>query len=78
MTTLPPEPRDDGTPADRAEGAMGEDQYLGRDSGADLEADGGADGGADSGADGGADGAAGSGAGADDPTTEADEDSRFA
>ena len=66
MTTLPPEPRDDGTPADRAEGTMGEDQYLGRDSIADLEADGGADSGA------------GSGAGADDPTTETDEDERFA
>ena len=74
MTSLPPEPRDDGTPADAAEGAMGADQYLGRDSGADLEADGGAD----AGADGGADGAAGSGAGADDPTTATDEDSRFA
>ena len=64
--TTPPEDRDSGTPADRAEGTMGEDQYLGRDSGADLESDGGADGGADS------------GAGEDDPTTETDEDSRFA
>jgi hypothetical protein len=60
--TTPSEPRDDGTPADRAEGTMDEDQYLGRDSVADLEADGGAD----------------SGAGGDDPTTETDEDSRFA
>jgi hypothetical protein len=64
--TTPPEDRDTGTPADAAEGTMPEGQYLGRDSGADLEADGGADGGADS------------GAGEDDPTTEADEDSRFA
>ena len=62
MTTPPAEPRDESTPADAAEGAMSEGQYLGRDSGADLEADGGAD----------------SGAGADDPTTEGDEDSRFA
>ena len=38
MTTPPTEP-DSGTPADRAEGSMPEDQYLGRDSGADLEAD---------------------------------------
>ena len=64
--TTPPEEGDHGTPADRAEGTMPEDQYLGRDSGADLEADGGADGGADS------------GAGEDDPTTETDEDPRFA
>ena len=62
MTTTTPEPRDDGTPADAAEGTMSEGQYLGRDSGADLEADSGADG----------------GAGADDPTTETDEDPRFA
>jgi hypothetical protein len=33
--TTPPEPRDDGTPADAAEGAMGTDEYLGRDGGAD-------------------------------------------
>ena len=59
--TAPPEPQDHGTPADQAEGSMREDQYLGRDSIADLEADGGAD-----------------GAGNDDPTTETDEDSRFA
>ncbi len=65
MTETPPEP-DSGTPADRAAGSKSEDEYLGRD--------GGADGGADSGADGGAD----AGAGADDPTTETDEDSRFA
>ena len=65
MTTPPQEP-DSGTPADAAEGSMREGQYLGRDSGADLEADGGADGGADS------------GAGDDDPTTETDEDPRFA
>jgi hypothetical protein len=71
--TTPAEPRDSGTPADRAEGTMPEGQYLGRDSGADLEADGAADGGADSGAEG-----PGSGAGDDDPTTETDEDSRFA
>ena len=69
MTTPPTEP-DSGTPADRAAGAMDEDEYLGRD--------GGADGGADSGADGGADGGADAGAGANDPTTEGDEDSRFA
>ena len=62
MTSLPPEPRDDGTPADAAEGAMSEETYLGRDGGAD----------------GGAEGATGSGAGADDPTTEGDEDARFA
>jgi hypothetical protein len=61
MTTPPDEPRDERTPADAAEGAMNEDEYLGRDSITDLEADGGAD----------------SGAG-NDPTTEADEDSRFA
>ncbi len=67
MTTPPLEPRDHGTPADRAEGTMSEDQYLGRDSIADLEADGGADRPVD-----------GSGAGADDPTTEGDEDPRFA
>jgi hypothetical protein len=64
MTTPPTEP-DSGTPADRAAGAMDEDEYLGRD--------GGADGGADSGAAG-----PGSGAGDDDPTTEGEEDSRFA
>ena len=62
MTTPPVDPMDEGTPADRAEGAMGEDEYLGRD--------GGADGGADSGP--------GSGTGADDPTTEGEEDDRFA
>ena len=61
MTTPPTEP-DSGTPADRAAGAMDEDQYLGRDSIADLEADGGADG----------------GAGTGDPTTEGEEDTRFA
>jgi hypothetical protein len=65
MTTPPTEP-DSGTPADRAAGAMSEDEYLGRD--------GGADGGADSGAGQGP----GSGAGEDDPTTEGEEDSRFA
>ncbi len=65
MTTPPTEP-DSGTPADRAAGAMDEDEYLGRDGGADSGADGGADGGADS------------GAGADDPTTEGEEDTRFA
>ncbi|TFV79326.1 hypothetical protein E4P39_01375 [Blastococcus sp. CT_GayMR19] len=58
---------DHGTPADRAEGTMSEDQYLGRDSLADLEADGGADQPIDAG-----------GVGADDPTTETDEDTRFA
>ena len=69
MSSPPQEPGESteyGTPADRAEGSMGKDQYLGRDSIADLEGDGGADGGA------------GSGAGADDPTTETDEDTRFA
>ncbi len=66
MSTLPPEPRDDGTPADRAAGAMDDDEYLGRDGGADGAADPAAA------------GAAGSGAGGDDPTTEADEDTRFA
>ena len=70
MSTLPPEPRDDGTPADRAAGAMDQDEYLGRDDGAD--------GGADGAADPAAAGAAGSGAGGDDPTTETDEDTRFA
>ena len=65
MTTPPAEPRDERTPADAAEGAMDQDQYLGRDSIADLEADGGADSAADSGA-------------GNDPTTEGDEDSRFA
>ena len=64
MTTPPTEP-DSGTPADRAAGAVAEDEYLGRD--------GGADGGADSGAAG-----PGSGTGDDDPTTEGEEDSRFA
>ena len=84
MSTLPPEPRDDGTPADRAAGAMDEDEYLGRsaDGGADSGADGGADGraagGMDGGADGGADSGAGSGTGEDDPTTETEEDTRFA
>jgi hypothetical protein len=73
MTTPPTEP-DSGTPADRAAGAMDEDEYLGRDGGADsgndlteaLSSDGGADGGP------------GSGTGADDPTTEGEEDTRFA
>jgi hypothetical protein len=69
MTTPPTEP-DSGTPADRAAGAMDEDEYLGRDGGADSGADTGADGGADSGP--------GSGTGADDPTTEGEEDTRFA
>ena len=32
MTTPPAEPRDEGTPADAAEGAMDQDEYLGRDS----------------------------------------------
>ena len=64
--TTPPEQPDSGTPADRAAGSISEDELLGRD------------GGADEGADGGADGGAGSGAGGDDPSTEADEDSRFA
>ncbi len=81
MSEMPPEP-DSGTPADRAAGSMSESEYLGRDGGADggadSGADGGADGGADSGADGGADGGADSGAGEDDPTTQTDEDSRFA
>ncbi len=71
MTTPPLEPRDDGTPADVAEGTMPEDQYLGRDSLADLEADGGA-GAATAGGD------EHGGSGADDPTTETDEDARFA
>jgi len=62
-----PEPA---TPADRAEGTISEDEYLG--------SDGGADGGADSGAAGGAEEGPGSGTGEDDPTTETDEDSRFA
>ena len=62
MTTSPGEPRDEGTPADQAEGSMREDQYLGRDSIADLGDDEGLD----------------AGAGADDPTTETDEDPRFA
>ena len=51
MTTPPTEP-DSGTPADRAAGAMDENEYLGRDGGAD--------------------------GGADDPTTEGEEDTRFA
>ena len=69
MTTPPTDP-DSGTPADRAAGAMDEDDYLGRDGGADSGADGGADGAAD--------GGPGSGTGADDPTTETEEDTRFA
>jgi hypothetical protein len=79
MTTPPTEP-DSGTPADRAAGAMDEDEYLGRDGGADGGADSGADGGADGGADSGADGGADGGAdtGANDPTTEGEEDTRFA
>ena len=64
--TAPPQEPDSGTPADRAAGSMSEDDYLGRDDGSDGGSDGGADGGADS------------GAGGDDPTTETDEDSRFA
>ena len=68
--TTSPEPPQPPTPADRAEGTISEDDYLGRD--------GGSDGGADGGADDGADGAAGSGVGGDDPTTETDEDTRFA
>jgi hypothetical protein len=63
--TTPAEPQDSGTPADRAEGSMSEADYMG--------GDGGADGGADSGAEG-----PGSGTGDDDPTTETDEDTRFA
>jgi hypothetical protein len=70
-----PEPA---TPADRAEGTISEDDYLGRDGGADGGSDGGSDGGADTGAGSGADEGQGSGAGEDDPTTETDEDSRFA
>ena len=66
--TTPPEEPDSGTPADRAAGTIGEDQYLGRDSLADLEADGGADGVAGT----------GDGAGADDATTASDEDPRLA
>jgi len=86
MTTPPTEP-DSGTPADRAAGAMSEDEYLGRDGGADSGADKGADGGAplteslsggDGGADGGADSGPGSDTGAGDPTTEGEEDTRFA
>jgi hypothetical protein len=77
MTTPPTDP-DSGTPADRAAGAMDEDGYLGRDGGADGGADGRAAGGMDGGADGGADSGAGSGAGGDDPTTETEEDTRFA
>ena len=72
--TTPPEEPDSGTPADRAAGSMSESEYLGRDGGADGGADSGADGGADGGADAGADG----GADGNDPTTETDEDSRFA
>ena len=60
--TTPPTEPDSGTPADRAAGSISEDEYLGRDG----DADGGADGGADAGAD------------VNDPTTEGDEDSRFA
>jgi hypothetical protein len=45
--TTPPEPRDDGTPADAAEGAMGTDEYLGRDGGADGDAGPGSGAGAD-------------------------------
>ena len=60
--TTPPTEPDSGTPADRAAGSISEDEYLGRDG----DADGGADAGADAGADG------------NDPTTEGDEDSRFA
>ncbi len=33
MTTPPVEPRDERTPADAAEGAMDQDEYLGRDDG---------------------------------------------
>ncbi len=79
MTTPPTEP-DSGTPADRAAGALDEDEYLGRDSDDSslTEALGGADSGADGGADGGADSGPGSGTGADDPTTEGEEDTRFA
>ena len=53
MTTPPTEP-DSGTPADRAAGSISEDEYLGRDGGADGSAE------------------------ENDPTTEGDEDSRFA
>lgn len=61
MSGPPQESEEHSTPADAAEGTMGKDQYLGRDSIADLEGDSGAD-----------------GAGGDDPTTETDEDPRFA
>ncbi len=80
MTTPPQEP-DSGTPADRAAGSIDKDEYLGRDGGADGGADSGAGDGAagDGGADGGAgDGGADGGAGGDDPTTETEEDTRFA
>jgi hypothetical protein len=60
--TTPAEPRDSGTPADRAEGTMSQADYMGGDGGAD----------------GGADSAPGSGTGDDDPTTETEEDTRFA
>jgi hypothetical protein len=60
--TTPPTEPDSGTPADRAAGSISEDEYLGKDG----DADGGADGGADA------------GAGGNDPTTEGDENTRFA
>ena len=67
MTTPPTEP-DSGTPADRAAGAMDEDEYLGRDSDDSSLTEALGDG----------DSGPGSGTGADDPTTEGEEDTRFA
>jgi hypothetical protein len=68
MTTAA-EPPDSGTPADAAKGTMPEAEYMGS---------GGDDGGADGGADAGARSGTGDAAGGNDPTTDADEDSRFA
>jgi hypothetical protein len=71
MTTSPTGP-DSSTPADPyAEPPLGADELTGQDGGADGGADAGADVAGDRPTD-------GSGAGADDPTTETDEDTRFA
>jgi hypothetical protein len=84
MTETPEGPPRGGTPLDDAMAGRdaGQEPLVGghdkADSGAAGGADGGADAGADGGADAGADGGADGAAGDDDPTTEGEEDPRFA
>ena len=70
--TTPPEEPDSGTPADRAAGSISEDEYLGRTAAPTAVPTAG-DGGATAGGR-----RCRRGAGEDDPTTETEEDSRFA